>query len=443
MQTKESRFSSLISALFGIAAVTLVAMIVAFPAESFSASLSGLRIWWEYVFPALLPFFILSELMLGLGVIHAVGVLLEPLMRLLFRLPGAGGWAAAMGFTIGFPAGAKAAADLRRQGFISRSDGNRLLALSHLCSPVFLTIVVAASFWGKPEFGLPLFILHLLSALLTGLIVRVFFIPPAKRTDANESGAPADGADETDLRAGRKRKRPPILYRMFDGMQKGQRQDGRVFGRLLGEAVGSSVQSLLAIGGFMIVFSVLLKLLAVSGLTAQLHRLLQTLFVPFGVPPELAEGAITALFEVHLGAYALSHSQSGALWTAALLCAAVGWGGLSVHAQVKSLIAGTDLRYAAFLLSRIVHSIVSLFVALTLWEPLRRLLLLLPGQAEQTFSPISAIGGTEAAVQGGASYWQHVPVTFALLALVLAAAASLSLLARIFVPKRFFDLRRN
>ena len=33
--------------------------------------------WWEVVFPSLLPFFILSELLIGFGVVKFVGLLLE------------------------------------------------------------------------------------------------------------------------------------------------------------------------------------------------------------------------------------------------------------------------------------------------------------------------------------------------------------------------------
>lgn len=63
---------------------------VYYPKDSFDAATIGLQLWWDVVFPALLPFFILSEILMGLGVVHGIGVLLEPLMRPLFKVPGAG-----------------------------------------------------------------------------------------------------------------------------------------------------------------------------------------------------------------------------------------------------------------------------------------------------------------------------------------------------------------
>lgn len=43
------------------------------------------------MFPALLPFLIITELLRGMGVLHGLGALMEPLLRALLRLPGAGG----------------------------------------------------------------------------------------------------------------------------------------------------------------------------------------------------------------------------------------------------------------------------------------------------------------------------------------------------------------
>ncbi|WP_199617864.1 nucleoside recognition domain-containing protein [Paenibacillus alkalitolerans] len=430
------------SALFGISAVTLVGMIIAFPSEAFTASLSGLQVWWEFVFPALLPFFILSELLLGLGMIHAVGVLLEPLMRLLFRLPGAGGWAVAMSFTIGFPAGAKAAADLRKQGLVSRQEGNRLLALSHLCSPVFLTSVVAVGFWGHAELGLPLIIIHLVSALITGLITARIVLPAAERMygRSRRPPLPATSPEEEAMLLLRRRLRPALPRRMLDSMLMAQRQDGRTIGKLLGEAVGSSVQSLLVIGGFMILFSVLLKLLSVSGVTGGLQLVVQALLIPWGMPPQLSEGAITALFEVHLGAYSISQSGDAGVWGAAILSSIIGWGGLSVHAQVKSLIAGTDLRYTPFLAARILHSALSIIVTFVLWEPMRRWLF--PGSAGETaFSPLPDSIVPDAAEI--VTVWPQYGGSLKLMALFLLAATGLSLFVRVFLPKGLFDFRRN
>ena len=72
------------------------------PQAALLASIRGLNIWWEVVFPSLLPFFIIAELLISIGVVKFIGVILEPLMRPLFRVPGIGGFVWAMGMASGF-----------------------------------------------------------------------------------------------------------------------------------------------------------------------------------------------------------------------------------------------------------------------------------------------------------------------------------------------------
>ncbi|MDO9573402.1 MAG: sporulation integral membrane protein YlbJ, partial [Candidatus Contubernalis sp.] len=84
-------------------AIFITISLVMFPEHAFEAAVNGLNIWWNVVFPALLPFFVCAEILMGLGVVHFMGVLLEPLMRPVFNVPGEGSFVMAMGLASGFP----------------------------------------------------------------------------------------------------------------------------------------------------------------------------------------------------------------------------------------------------------------------------------------------------------------------------------------------------
>jgi nucleoside recognition membrane protein YjiH len=60
---------------FGTVFITVA--LVQYPKDAFDSAIMGLNLWWNVVFPALLPFFILSEILMGLGVVHFIGVLLD------------------------------------------------------------------------------------------------------------------------------------------------------------------------------------------------------------------------------------------------------------------------------------------------------------------------------------------------------------------------------
>lgn len=78
----------------GIMAILIAIAIIISPESSFEASLQGLKLWWTLVFPALLPFLMLSEMLTASGFVHGFGVLLEPLMKRSFvcPVPAAGPW---------------------------------------------------------------------------------------------------------------------------------------------------------------------------------------------------------------------------------------------------------------------------------------------------------------------------------------------------------------
>jgi len=83
--------------------------IIKFPDDTLDASIRGLNLWWEVVFPSLLPFFITAELLIAFGVVRFLGVLFEPIMRPIFNIPGVGSFGWMMGMASGYPTGAKIA----------------------------------------------------------------------------------------------------------------------------------------------------------------------------------------------------------------------------------------------------------------------------------------------------------------------------------------------
>ena len=98
--------------------------------------------------------------------------MLAGLMEPLFRVDGVGSSALLLGLVGGYPIGAKTAADLYRGGRLSRPEAERLLAFCNNSNPVFLISVLGVGVFGSVRAGVWLWLIHLLSALLTGLLFR-------------------------------------------------------------------------------------------------------------------------------------------------------------------------------------------------------------------------------------------------------------------------------
>ena len=157
------------------ACLALGGVLVLFLAEAGfvrAAAAEALALCAGSVVPALFPFLVVSSLLLSLGLGELLSPMLAGLMEPLFRVDGVGSSALLLGLVGGYPIGAKTAADLYRGGRLSRPEAERLLAFCNNSNPVFLISVLGVGVFGSVRAGVWLWLIHLLSALLTGLLFR-------------------------------------------------------------------------------------------------------------------------------------------------------------------------------------------------------------------------------------------------------------------------------
>ena len=132
----------------------------------------GLALCARSVIPSLFPFMVVTSLLLSLGLGELAAPWLAGLMEPLFRVPGAGSAALLLGLIGGYPIGAQTAAELYRGGLATRAEAERLLAFCNNSNPVFLISVLGAGVFGSVRAGVWLWLIHVLSALLTGILFR-------------------------------------------------------------------------------------------------------------------------------------------------------------------------------------------------------------------------------------------------------------------------------
>ncbi|KZE74635.1 MULTISPECIES: sporulation integral membrane protein YlbJ [Paenibacillus] len=366
----------------------LFILMAAYPQSSLNAGLRGLAIWWDVLFPSLFPFFVISELLLGFGIVHFIGALLDPLMQPLFRVPGCGGFVAAVSCASGYPIGAKLTAKLWEQKWITRIEGERLVAFTTSSDPIFLIGAVSVGFFHKPEIALVLGAAHYGGVLIIGLLMRFHGSRSDKsdtRSERSHTSQKTWSKSDNTITAVRN-KQPGPLRQALSAMHTARLEDGRPLGELLRQAIASSLRLIIVVGGLVVFFCVILEALTNSGLMSGLHLLTASLLTTCGLPPALTESIVGGIFEVTLGAQAAGEAAAAALpFKVAAAAFVLSWGGLSVHAQVASILNMTNLRYMPFLLARAAHGVISALLALVLWRPLM-------GQGSSpVFSPIHDI----------------------------------------------------
>ncbi|WP_418790104.1 sporulation integral membrane protein YlbJ [Phosphitispora sp. TUW77] len=335
IKQKKSRFTAI--SIIIPAIIFLIFCMVIYPKDVFDASKTGISAWWNIVFPALLPFFISSELLMNYGVVQFMGVLLEPVMRPVFNLPGAASFVMAVGYSSGFPISASLTARLRKDRLCTKFEAERLMCFTNNASPLFMLVAVGVGMFGNPRLGVIIALVHYAANLMLGLLLRFYqtndpeFIPRIERKDN-------------------------ILRRAFLEMHTVTQTNPLHFGKVLGSAISSSINKLLLIGGFVIIFSVIIRVTALTGIMSLITATLGIVLKPFGFSNAAVSALGQGFFEMTLGTKAVSEAVSvPLLHKAAAASIILGWSGLSVLAQVAAMIGETDLQMKLFVISRVFH----------------------------------------------------------------------------------------
>lgn len=121
----------------------LLLFLLMFPKESLSAAREGMKLWLNTLIPTLLPFLILTGILLHTNTIEKTLKPFAPVWKTSLGLSHWGAYAFFTGMLCGYPMGAKTAADLYKNGRISKKEAHYLLTFSNNPSPAFLTTYLA------------------------------------------------------------------------------------------------------------------------------------------------------------------------------------------------------------------------------------------------------------------------------------------------------------
>lgn len=316
------------AALPALALAAAFAALLRFPQEVSAAVTEGLRLSVSVLIPSLFPFFICVNLTSALGLTGVLARVFAPVMRRMFHVSGAGCTAVLCGAAGGYPSGAQCAAALYREGQLSRAEAEYLLLFCNNAGPAFLFGAVGTVLGIGMTGCLLLWGIHLLSALVIGLVNRPkeapnAALPPVQR--ANASGAVV-------------------------------------------EAVRSAGQAVLQITMFVAAFSVLARLLTM----AAAHIL------PDGVCTVL-----TGMLELSGGIAALANLPIALRWKLALASFFLGFGGLCVWMQTQAVLAPAGLSGCGMLLAKLAQgllaALITFFLAPLLPETVTASAGMLPG----------------------------------------------------------------
>lgn len=149
--------------LFSLLFLLLTFFILTQSETSLYYAFYGFSLWYSKMIPSLLPFMIITGILVRMNLTEKFANLVHPLFNLLFRCSKNVSYAILIGFLCGFPMGAKVTAELLKNNKISEEDGRFLLGFCNNIGPVyFCSFVIPLLHITKPlpylfgMYGIPL-----------------------------------------------------------------------------------------------------------------------------------------------------------------------------------------------------------------------------------------------------------------------------------------------
>lgn len=173
--------------LYTVVSLVLLVFLLFFPRESLASAQEGMQLWLNILLPTLLPFMILTGVLIRTDMIGQRLTPMESIWQKIFGVSPAGAYAVLFGLLCGYPMGAKLTSDLYASRKISRREAQYLLTFTNHASPMFISSYLIHTCMNGQVSALEVFSLLLGSAFLTMLCMRLWFFRTGSRYTAGFS----------------------------------------------------------------------------------------------------------------------------------------------------------------------------------------------------------------------------------------------------------------
>ncbi len=285
--------------------IGFLVLMLCFPMETFHGATNGLLLWFQTLLPTLLPFMILSNLLIQTNCVFYISRAIRPLIQKLFHVSNDACYAVLIGFLCGYPMGAKVIADLHTSGRITRKEGQYLLSFSNNTSPMFIVSYIVMQTFKDKEMLLITLLILFSSPIICSFLFRKFYHITSASVPSLHT-----------------KKEIYFDFKMFD------------------DAIMNGFETITKVGGYMILFSTLFTL----GEKLPLTFLLPLLEISNGIPLIIKLSSnFTVVYPFVLGL--------------------TSFGGLCAVAQTNSMIQNTELRIFPYITQKLITALVTSLIA--------------------------------------------------------------------------------
>lgn len=253
-----------------------------------------------------------------------------------------------MGLISGYPVGAKIVSDFREKNLVTKDEGERLLSFTNNSGPLFILSSVGIALFGDTTTGLLLLATHILACITVGIVF------------ARLSKKYINTKDNYNLIRNNKKNTNNIINYDKDKISNSQPNNisFKNLGEVLTSSINNSISTLLMIGGFVVIFSVIISILDQTNVLNKVSTLLYPFFNLFNFDLQFAKPLLSGILELTNGVNQIAGISTKLVSQNIILSAfLLGFGGFSVLLQVYSIVSKTDLSMKKYLIGKFLQGI--------------------------------------------------------------------------------------
>lgn len=248
------------------------------------------------LFPSIIPFMLLSNILIEYNFTKVINKFFKPLMKL-FQVNENIAFPYIMGILVGTPTSTFYLKELFDKKLITIKDLKQALNFCHFISPLFIINTVGILFLNSKKLGIIIFISGIISSIVIGIITRNNY------NNHIEFNIPCSNKKN--------------------------------FITILSQSIVKCASNLILIMGVITFISCILTIL------------------------KLNNSSLSGIFEITIGLNNISNLNINNEIKTIIISSLISFGGFSIHAQNFSILENKKIRYKPYLKSRILHCIIS------------------------------------------------------------------------------------
>ena len=264
------------------------------------------------IFPSLFPMFIISYILVEIGIPEFLCSIFYKLFNKLFLVKSDASFVFFMSMLTGFPSSAKYIDMLIEKNRIDSHDASKILIFTFFSNPLFIVNTVGIMFLGNINLGFIILVSHITGNILVGLLFRNY-----NKTNST---------DIIDARKGIK-----VLINKINTTS---------FFSVFLNSIKDAINTMILIFGIIVTFQIIISILPCNMFFKGIIEMTTGL--------RLISIYDNLYFKVFLSTFFIS------------------FGGLCIHTQIMNILNKKRVRYLPFLFARIIHGIISAVMSIIL-----------------------------------------------------------------------------